>query len=585
MTQTQATDDGGGRIGRRNFVKLGIGATAAAAGIGYGGTQNARAIAPVVAAGAIGASVAVGWALREFEVVGSDGVPSGSTPAALKNEVYNTARTRKSTNASTIVDNKNILNGVEDSVYSEAKIAAIEKMNNGASESDVVAAAETAIDDYESTVISNFLKTWTESINELNSLATAVSDHPDLSLSDVFTTASDWEIQYSGDYYNPTGPNSISSTQKTYTTNNGTEITYLQPRFNYGVSGVDTTEGYDPVNGSTTNWVGSTPSTIINFSEVDELRYLQLNKWKSMFSEIETAYGNVRNNISTWVSNVYPEYQAGEIDSADLVGPRERSKMLNEEEDVPQAVADLQALNIPTETEREAEVYIPSADATVFGNLSYTGETTLSVGQYDPNETDADGNQIYPGSFYLTYDITQGSGGWSDYQESINNGILVFTSDPYQDTVYQISTTDGETVEVNTSEFTDNSDGTYSVDISGKLDTPDTSIEAISYFSEAQETQYETVLLDEPFEILGFEDEDGNEYQQIEFDQDEPQDDTNYITEEEWQDREDRYQKLIDEYEDSKNGGGAIFGDTDGGILAAAAAAGALIFVFLGGNN
>ncbi|OYR59145.1 hypothetical protein DJ71_25355, partial [Halorubrum sp. E3] len=57
--------------------------------------------------------VALGWALREYEVLGSDSPAEGLTADALEQQANQTSLTRQSTNASTIVDNGTILDGVE----------------------------------------------------------------------------------------------------------------------------------------------------------------------------------------------------------------------------------------------------------------------------------------------------------------------------------------------------------------------------------------------------------------------------------------------------------------------------------------
>ena len=105
-------------INRRQFMHR-VGATTLGAGAAYyGGTeyagspvQNGQAIVPLVVGAllAAGASVSLGWSLREYEVIGTDAPPEGLTAGALKQQIYQTAKTRKSTNASTILDNQNIL--------------------------------------------------------------------------------------------------------------------------------------------------------------------------------------------------------------------------------------------------------------------------------------------------------------------------------------------------------------------------------------------------------------------------------------------------------------------------------------------
>ena len=153
-------------LNRRQFLgRVGAGTLGAGAAY-YGATeyagspvQNGQAIAPLIIAAGVGGSVALGWALREYQVVGSNPPAEGLTADVLKNDVATTVKTRKSTNASTIIDNGNILDGVKNTAYADAKIAAIEKLNQQATEINILAAANAAIADYESTILGNVIKT------------------------------------------------------------------------------------------------------------------------------------------------------------------------------------------------------------------------------------------------------------------------------------------------------------------------------------------------------------------------------------------------------------------------------------------
>jgi len=122
---------------------------------------------------------------------------------------------------------------------------------------------------------------------------------------------------------------------------------------------------------------------------------------------------------------------------------------------------------------------------------------------------------------------------------------------------------------VTSSDFTDNGDGTWTADLSGQLDNTITNAEEIKFYSETGETQYETIQLDQTFEIKGFTDSEGNEYNSSNFERSEPQTDTNYITEEEWKEQQQRNDELIAKYEDSQNdgGGGTIFDRLGGGAI------------------
>ena len=134
-------------------------------------------------------------------------------------------------------------------------------------------------------------------------------------------------------------------------------------------------------------------------------------------------------------------------------------------------------------------------------------------------------------------------------------------------------------------DFTDNGDGTYTVDISGQIETAITEVDSVNFYDESGDTRYETIQLEESFTIEKFENSDGEEVQQASFDtSSEPQDDTNYITQEEWDELAAKNEELIEKYEESQNqddgvlgGGGGLFDGFDVSGRAVAIVAAALV--------
>jgi hypothetical protein len=545
-------------INRRQFLGR-VGATTLGAGAAYYGgsqyagspVQNGQAIAPLVIGAGVAGSVAIGWALREYQVLGSDSVPEGLTADALKLNVYDVVRARKSNNESTFIDNRNILDGAKNAAYADGKIAAIEALNAQKTQQEVQDAAIKAVDSYVTTIKKNLLKSWNESVMELSNLFTSVKDHPELSLGDVMR----------GSNY----ITSLTPEDRAHTLPDGSEFMVKFMVITW--TGVNPYSNWSPVEFET-NCCARADANIGFAINGNDINHLPADPWMSLFEDITTKMDDVRNGLITWVDGVYGDVQAGTIDTGELLTPREQARIASEEEGTPQALADLQALNIPTDLDREAEVYLPDIDATIYGQLSYTGDITLKVGTVDPNATDADGNAIYPGTFYFTYDISRGEGTWSEYNTGIDGGQLTFTSEPYAQTVYRVQTAAGETAEAKASDFTDNGDGTWTVDLTDQLENAITDAEEITFYSETGETQYETIQLTETFEIRGFTDSEGNSYTESNFEQSEPQTDTNYISQEEWQAQQDRYDELIQKYQESQNdGGGTIFDRLGGGAI------------------
>ncbi|WP_424013671.1 hypothetical protein ACOZ35_11210 [Halorubrum xinjiangense] len=535
---------------------------------------------------AVSPPVALGWALREYEILGSDAPAEGLTADALAQQSYQTVRTRDSTNASTIVDNRNILDGVNNNAYTEAKIAAIEELNAGSTESAVLDAASAAIDSYETTVKKNLLKTWNESVAEFSNIVTAFSNHADTDLSaigpswanggTIFTSdnGSDWTFQ---GFEFPTTDHSLPD---------GTTLTVTRINLTTNYGGND----WSPLN-EDYSW-GNQPenrveSFPVRYSDGENFNHLAYSDWGPIWDEIETKFQNVRDGITTWVSSVYSEVQSGEIEITELITPRERAAMLSSEESEAQAIADLAALNIPIDSEREVTLTITETGATLSGTIGLTDKSDGPIesgATYDPS--------TFAGDIYLTADVSQLSGTWDAYETGVDGGTITLTAQPYEGTVLNVTTTAGETVSVPAADWTDNGDGTYSYDASSELETAITEVDSVEYVSGADQTQYETLNLSKQFTVESIVNQQtGEQTSSASFESSEPQSDSNYITQEEWDQLEQQNQELIEKYEESQSTGGAGAGWFEGnspnvGLIAAVVGGAGVVYALFGqGGN
>ena len=550
-----------------------------------GFAQDAEAIVPLVGYAVAGAAVSaiggvgVGWTLREYEVIGSNPPAEGLTSGVLKQNTYQTARTRKSENASTIVDNRNILDGAEHTAYTDAKVAAIEELNAGSSESAVLDAANAAIDSYETTVKKNFLKTWNESAAELDMMLSTVADHPETSYGDVWVK--------------PGGEGNevitVMMEDTTVTLPDGTD---------FGVHRIDLTlEGAPADYNLNSNWdpTGLNTSSgdmqtvyaedkridVQGYDGADNLQYLVADTWTSFYDEMNTTFQNVRDGISTWVTNVYGDVQSGDIEIDDLVTPRERASMMSDDEGTPQAIADLIALNVPVDPDREATITVEDTGATLPGTFALTDSSDgpLEVGTtYDPAN--------FSGDIYFTADMSLVEGPWDAYNSGVDGGTITITSEPYEGTAIEVTTTADETVTVPAADWSavDGSEE-WTYDASDDLETAITEVSDARFHSTAEETQYDTLQLKGSFTVEKLvNQETGEEADSTSFENSEPQNDSNYISQEEWEDLEEQNQKLIEKYENSQSGGGGIdLGQFDMfGIPGEIVAVGAAALVALG---
>ena len=669
MTSDTQHTESGSSIGRRTFIK-GIGA-AGATGVGLSGRApgglspvgSADALPPVVVGGIAGAAV-VGRFVREMDLLTADSPTDGLGPDALNNQLYQFAKRRKSNNASTLVDNTNLSDGVTNTAYTDGKIAAIEKLNEEVSLEEVQSAADDAAAEYLTTVQKNLLKSWNESVDELQAMAESVEESS-LGNREVFPNNTT-TIGTSRDdaVVSPSGFGS-----ETETLPNGEDFEVKYPALLSPANADDDEDGsegtnHTPINENVSNQISGLdnvyevdPEIRVRLSDVGTITYLKHDEWNEIWEQLVDAENEVLGGLQNWTANVYSEVQSGSIDVADLLTPREQAELLADDEEYPQAVADLIALNIPVDPDREATISFTERDITISGLMAPTSppEEGLNVGEtYDPSAE--------PWDLYFTYDPSRGSGGWSEYEELIAEGELRFTEEPYADLLYRVPTNLG-TVEVVSDDFEEVDGGLWAADVSEQLGrtteewtdyqtgidggtvtfeslpdeaaefdittnqgdtetvaasdfeadgdewTVDTSLgiaevesvtahidratieEAISIYSEDGSANYETVQIREEFTLDRLEDSDGNEVESAEFSRTEPQDDENYITQEEWDELEQQNQELIDKYEEAAGsddglfGGGGFdfgeFGEVPAGATAAAAGV-AVVVVIIG---
>ncbi|NUC71659.1 hypothetical protein HTZ84_04925 [Haloterrigena sp. SYSU A558-1] len=587
-------------MNRRTMLKT-TGAVGASA-VAFGSpqvTQEAEAIAPVVVAGGVAAasaaSAAVGWAVREYEVLGSDDPAEGLTPDALKQSVYETARTRQSTNQSTFVDNRNIVEtGLSHAVHADAKLAAFEELNAESDQQTVLDAAIAEIDSYETTVKKNLYKSWNESVNELNNLVSSAQSHADVTVTNVlYGDAND--VDFSVNQWFEPRTNTVELP-------NGETFDAKQVYFEAG--SIENTSSSSSVGGpnevywdlvdtssqpfdAEDNWSSADDSAAYVVADTSEgtVEYLKYSTWNDLYTAIDSVFQNVRDGISLWVDEVYSQVQAGDINVEELITPRERAEMMTDDEEYPQAIADLMALNIAVDLEREAEIHLSSINGTLYGTLGFPSppDTAIEAGNtYDPSNI---------GPVYLTYDVSRGHGTWEDYETGLDGGTAIFTSQPHPNSEYVIETNEGETATVTTSDFVAyDSNGnevemdadaasTWEVDLSGQLSVEIAEINSVEYEAVADETQYETIQLNESFEVVSFTNtETGEEESSASFTQSTPQDDSNYITQEEWDELQKQNQELIEKYEKSANGsGGFLDGGSSTKMVGYLAGGGALV--------
>ncbi|QSG06084.1 twin-arginine translocation signal domain-containing protein [Halapricum desulfuricans] len=560
-------------LSRRTLLKTGAGAVAGgtlATGLGTDrslvGESDALLPALAVGGGAALVAAGTGWVLRDQEVIGKDDPPEGLTPETLKQQVYSAAKKRKSVNASTFVDNQNILNYLPEAAFSEAKTAALEALNDQKTQSEVQAAGEDAANAHFTTIEKNLLDSWSEASREFGNMVATINTHTDVTRENLIKVPI---IDYDSADATIERDDHITTTQ-TVSLRDGTSYEITSPAVDSKVSEsvnhttyetvitwnptqivADTTDGYKPV-----DW-----ETHVEVTHDSTMSYLKYDDWNAVWSDMQSTFDQVLSDLSLWVDNIYGQVQSGAIDTSQVISGVDLANMTDDS--VPQAVADLAALNIPADLDNQATVELD--DGTIMaGFLAFT----------DSAATDglAPGDSLDPsavsGDVYMAHDLAEWSVPWTDWDSNkgIDGGLLHLTADPTvvdgqpvndpSVLIYTVATTDGESAAVPASDFsqTTNSSGTtvWEIDLSSKLDNAITSVESITVTLDMQ-SQYATTQINQPFTVTETQSGDPVEPGQSR----EPQDDTNYITQDEWDELLKQQEVLIDKYEEAKAGGGA----------------------------
>mgnify|MGYP000161424800 CR=1 FL=1 len=573
MTNETHNDTTNG-INRRTFLQTtGAAGATLAVGSGVGPDRlspvgSSDALGPIaIAVGAAAFGAAAGWTVRETGIIGGDSSPppDGLGPDALNQEAYRSLSKRIGTLQSTLVDNRNLLKASTDTAFSEAKLAAISALNDQKPQADVTAAGQAEVDKYYDEVRKNLLKSIRELISEIVS----------------------WIKSFREAGIDTEGPFNITANNNAEPTpfkgwnikNEGQDNQYLVANMGFGSfeikpTGISVTAGYNNnADIKLADPEGNSKTWHLYDGKEDTKEHVELD-WPSVLSEIETQRQNAKNDIGVWVSNIYGDVQSGRISTAELRGPSEIATQLSDNQSNATAVGDLLALNVPGSYGDNVTVEYESTEPNLgttraTGPIANSQGATVSEGEtIDPSNT--------PGDWYLSAKIGSLRTEWTKYNNTkgVDGGLIEFTANPVNvgqqvspsDVVFSVSTSKGETVRVAPDEFVEKDQEvpiTWEADLSDKLNSDIAEIEKIEVFvsgaSSTDTAGYQNIRLTETFTVIrtpAGQDVDFTKSPRT------PQTDTNYRTQEEWEQEFDGIETQIESYEEAKAaaGGGSLFG-------------------------
>lgn len=428
---------------------------------------RAAAIAPAIPIGIAAGAAGLAYLSGTEYWPGNDEDYSGYTGAdALQQAIYEGALEMESADERVMTSIENNIQNSDNVALPKGKQAVIEVMNNGGTESEAQTAMQDAIDEYfgtiEKNVVTHYKSQYNQALHHYNQLDAHANIAPKDMLEvwnagdSVWSTDNGpfWAMYQTdgeqGNYwdlvsYDCFGSKSVQDVPVAgYAPDTNTPSLYFAPD-------PDLAQGLADVSQTLTKGEDESRLRASAFESSSTTVYLDVIRFVNAIDTIQSQRDSVNSTLSGFVADVYAAYEPGDIPTEDLVDPLTAATEMNQDyEDRGLRSAQAAMLGIPTDAEFTAALEIVSNEA--------------DDGVWEVNA------DLFT-SYTPTVDVASDA--------SISSGVLTLAKAPVSNSTYELSTTDGETVEFQSSELTDNGDGTYQVDLSADLTTTSTSVSSL----------------------------------------------------------------------------------------------------------
>ncbi|WP_222915143.1 hypothetical protein [Natrinema sp. SYSU A 869] len=420
---------------------------------------------------------------------------SGYTGAdALKKEIALGVTEMKSADERVMTGIENNISNSENVALAKGKAAIIKEMNAGNNEAAATNAHNSAVKDYYASIQENLLTHVDQQTKQIHHDFEQLKAHDDAALADVFyhgkdTTNSITDSPESLETYEVELLNGDTAEYSFFAGVNGANPDWDKNRsgdIDFLGFGIDPADEFGEYNFPVCFLDSGEVKTYIRSGKIPDS--YEANRFTAAWGSILDAHDSVISELSGFVSDVYAEYDAGDIPTEDLVDPITASTELDQDYD-----------NAAGQSAHAAMMGIPT---------TAEHSVTLKIEDTESDET-------------VTLDcdlFTDRNPGILTDSASISSGVVTTETAPIDGKSYTLTTTDGESVDIAAADITDNGDGTWSYDASGDLSTPSTSVESL----EASETgfnsgqRYDPRDWAEPFYIAYNDDSGSGQFDQIE---------------------------------------------------------------------
>mgnify|MGYP006272566671 CR=1 FL=1 len=435
-------------VGAGSAATIGTLGVGSAATIGTLGVGSAAAIAPLVAAGYAGA-IGLGYLMyrnAEKETGQEQDYSNFTGGEALKRGIYEDALSTISANERVLTSISNNVKNSENVALAKGKAAALEVMNNEGTESEAATAATEAINSYYSTIQENLITHFDAQIDKIISAGQSIQSKFDSNTDTI-------QLYLSGSYQPlksvyEQGVESVSLLD-------GSSAEISKPGY-----------GYDNGSGQTTsqNFSVAPPSPPTPTTTDGDGNTVQVEKWRftspdggsvdygykqleTIWSDIIASRDSVNANITGLVSDIYAEYDAGDIPTEDIIDPITAATELGQNTGLSSQAAAAGMMGIPTSAgfalrlelqddsgetyEVDGEIYTNAQPNDTDGNPAgfAVGET------YDPNNFEA---PIYVSYGYIDPDSGERS---TDFTQIVNPFTVLEATDSEGNDVEEVTPT------------------------------------------------------------------------------------------------------------------------------------------------
>nr|YP_003412003.1 VP4 [Haloarcula hispanica pleomorphic virus 1] len=330
----------------------------------------------VALAGAAGVGYVAGSYLED-NYLGDSRDYSGYTGGdALKSAIKEGATSMKVADEKVMSSIQNNIANSQTAGLAKGKAAVIKEMNAGNGESAATSAMQSAINEYFAAIQQNILTHYNSQLEQVKHHVDQVANHSDLTVGDVFASEN-------GD----DSPSNMTVNQRSLSLVDGTDATEKYLIFNTSQDGSTYESGI-----SLTTATGAADFEVDSFSlssgayadYSDEFQYFQTVPMGNAFDAVVTERDKVLDDLSTFVSDVYSQYSAGDIPTEDIVDPITAATELRTNYDGMQgASAHAAMLGIPT-----------NADQSVYMTLEDDGKSVWADVYTNKKITDSNGNEV-----------------------------------------------------------------------------------------------------------------------------------------------------------------------------------------------